>query len=121
MIAPGPADPGAEVKPAIAMRPFFGLEPILMDEKGQPMKDARDAHGALCLARPWPGIARTIHGDHQRFIDTYFKQYPGYYFTGDGAHIFSDGYFGITGRMDDVINVSGHRLGTAEIEDVLVG
>uniref|UniRef100_A0A914XPJ1 acetate--CoA ligase n=1 Tax=Plectus sambesii TaxID=2011161 RepID=A0A914XPJ1_9BILA len=119
MIAPGPADPGAEVKPAIAQRPFLGQEPVLMDGKGNAMKDARNAEGALCLARAWPGIARTIHGDHQRYVDTYFKQYPGFYFTGDGAHVFADGYFAITGRMDDVINVSGHRLGTAEIEDVL--
>ncbi|XP_077367668.1 acetyl-coenzyme A synthetase 2-like, mitochondrial isoform X2 [Festucalex cinctus] len=78
-----------------------------------------DASGALCLAHPWPGMARSIHNDHQRFVDTYFKTYPGYFFTGDGAHRSKDGYYQITGRLDDVINVSGHRIGTAEIEDVV--
>jgi acetyl-CoA synthetase len=77
--------------------------------------------GALCLATPWPGQARTIHGDHSRFRETYFTVYPGYYFTGDGCTRDEDGYYWITGRIDDVINVSGHRLGTAEIESALVG
>ena len=76
--------------------------------------------GALCLASPWPGQARTVWGDHQRFKETYFTQYPGYYFTGDGARRDEDGYYWITGRIDDVLNVSGHRLGTAEIESALV-
>ncbi|NXU65766.1 ACS2L synthetase, partial [Horornis vulcanius] len=78
-----------------------------------------DVSGALCIAQPWPGMARTIHGDHQRFIDAYFKAYPGYYFTGDGAYRSQKGYYQITGRMDDIINISGHRLGTAEIEDAM--
>ena len=75
--------------------------------------------GALCITQPWPGLARTIYRDHQRFVDTYFKAYPGYYFTGDGAYRTKEGYYQITGRMDDVINISGHRLGTAEIEDAM--
>ncbi|NXR06830.1 ACS2L synthetase, partial [Semnornis frantzii] len=78
-----------------------------------------DVSGALCIAQPWPGMARTIYGDHQRFVDAYFKPYPGYYFTGDGAYRTKKGYYQITGRMDDVINISGHRLGTAEIEDAM--
>ncbi len=76
--------------------------------------------GALVLSRPWPAMMRTLYGDHGRFVDTYFKQYPGYYFTGDGARRDADGYYWITGRIDDVLNVSGHRLGTAEIESALV-
>ncbi|GAA6067521.1 acetyl-coenzyme A synthetase 2-like, mitochondrial, partial [Tachysurus ichikawai] len=117
-IAPRPAEPGAEIRPAMAMRPFFGIQPALMDEMGQVLT-GNDVSGALCIGQPWPGMARSIYGDHKRFVDAYFKPYPGYYFTGDGAHRTADGYYQITGRMDDVINVSGHRLGTAEIEDVL--
>ncbi|KAK2843899.1 hypothetical protein Q7C36_012114 [Tachysurus vachellii] len=117
-IAPRPAEPGAEIRPAMAMRPFFGIQPALMDEMGQVLT-GNDVSGALCIGQPWPGMARSIYGDHERFLDAYFKPYPGYYFTGDGAHRTADGYYQITGRMDDVINVSGHRLGTAEIEDVL--
>ncbi|KAI5615861.1 acetyl-coenzyme A synthetase 2-like, mitochondrial [Silurus asotus] len=117
-IAPRPAEPGAEIRPAMAMRPFFSIQPALLDEKGQVLT-GNDVSGALCIGRPWPGMARSIFGDHQRFIDAYFKPYPGYYFTGDGAHRTAEGYYQITGRMDDVINISGHRLGTAEIEDVL--
>ena len=79
-----------------------------------------DVTGALCLKQPWPGMARTIHGSHQRYLDTYFRPYRGLYFTGDGAIRHANGYYQITGRMDDVINVSGHRLGTAEVEDALV-
>ena len=79
-----------------------------------------EASGALVMQRPWPGIMRTLYGDHQRFVDTYFSTYPGYYFTGDGARRDADGYYWITGRMDDVLNVSGHRMGTAEVESALV-
>ncbi|KAB5561873.1 hypothetical protein PHYPO_G00011540 [Pangasianodon hypophthalmus] len=117
-IAPRPAEPGAEIRPAMAMRPFFGIKPALLDEKGQVLTE-NDVSGALCIGQPWPGMARSIFGDHQRFVDAYFKPFPGYYFTGDGAHRTADGYYQITGRMDDVINISGHRLGTAEIEDAL--
>uniref|UniRef100_K7F6A6 Acetyl-coenzyme A synthetase n=1 Tax=Pelodiscus sinensis TaxID=13735 RepID=K7F6A6_PELSI len=117
-IAPRPSEEGAEVIPAMAMRPFFGIVPALMDENGKVI-EGNDVSGALCIAQPWPGLARTIYGDDQRFIDAYFKKYPGYYFTGDGAYRSPEGYYQITGRMDDVINISGHRLGTAEIEDAM--
>ncbi|KAM7409186.1 hypothetical protein PAMA_002740 [Pampus argenteus] len=117
-IAPRPAEDGAPIVPAMAMRPFFGIQPTLMGEKGKPVS-GNSVSGALCISHPWPGMARSIYGDHQRFVDTYFKPFPGYYFTGDGAYRSEDGYYQITGRMDDVINVSGHRLGTAEIEDAL--
>ncbi|NXF85411.1 ACS2L synthetase, partial [Eubucco bourcierii] len=117
-IAPRPSEENAEVVPAMAMRPFFGIVPVLMDENGKVI-EGNDVSGALCIAQPWPGMARTIYGDHQRFVDAYFKPYPGYYFTGDGAYRTKKGYYQITGRMDDVINISGHRLGTAEIEDAM--
>uniref|UniRef100_A0A8C8M6G3 Acetyl-coenzyme A synthetase n=1 Tax=Oncorhynchus tshawytscha TaxID=74940 RepID=A0A8C8M6G3_ONCTS len=117
-IAPRPAEKGAEIVPAMAMRPFFGIQPVLMEEKGKPIS-GNDVSGALCIGQPWPGMARTIFGDHKRFVDAYFKPYPGHYFTGDGAYRSKEGYYQITGRMDDVINISGHRLGTAEIEDAL--
>ncbi|XP_068183637.1 acetyl-coenzyme A synthetase 2-like, mitochondrial [Antennarius striatus] len=117
-IAPRPADEGAPIVPAMAMRPFFGIQPVLMGEKGERLS-GNGVSGALCLSQPWPGMARTIYGDHQRFVEAYLKPFPGCYFTGDGAHRSEDGYYQITGRMDDVINVSGHRLGTAEIEDAL--
>uniref|UniRef100_A0A4W4FCS1 Propionate--CoA ligase n=1 Tax=Electrophorus electricus TaxID=8005 RepID=A0A4W4FCS1_ELEEL len=117
-IAPRPAEEGAEIRPAMAMRPFFGIQLALMGEKGQ-MITGNDVSGALCISKPWPGMARTIFGDHQRFVEAYLKPYPGHYFTGDGAYRTEDGYYQITGRMDDVINISGHRLGTAEIEDAL--
>ncbi len=111
--------PGATaLKPGSATRPFFGIEPSLVDEKGNVLEGV--AAGSLCLNRSWPGQMRTVYGDHQRFIDTYFRTYPGKYFTGDGARRDEDGYYWITGRIDDVINVSGHRLGTAEIESALV-
>ncbi len=111
--------PGATaLKPGSATLPFFGIKPVIMDTQGDVMKGV--AEGILVISRSWPGQARTIYGDHQRFIDTYFKNYPGYYFTGDGARRDEDGYFWITGRVDDVINVSGHRMGTAEIESALV-
>uniref|UniRef100_A0A671QDW2 Acetyl-coenzyme A synthetase n=1 Tax=Sinocyclocheilus anshuiensis TaxID=1608454 RepID=A0A671QDW2_9TELE len=122
-IAPLPAEPGAEIRPAMAMRPFFGIQPALLGEKGiftcLFIITGNDVSGALCISQPWPGMARTIFGDHQRFVDAYFKPYQGQYFTGDGAYRTEDGYYQITGRMDDVINISGHRLGTAEIEDAL--
>ncbi|KAJ7413905.1 Acetyl-coenzyme A synthetase 2-like, mitochondrial [Willisornis vidua] len=117
-IAPRPSEEKAEIIPAMAMRPFFGIVPVLMDENGKVI-EGNDVSGALCIAQPWPGMARTIYGDHQRFVDVYFKAYPGYYFTGDGAYRTKKGYYQITGRMDDVINISGHRLGTAEIEDAM--
>ncbi|XP_040929888.1 acetyl-coenzyme A synthetase 2-like, mitochondrial isoform X2 [Betta splendens] len=117
-IAPRPADADAPILPAMAMRPFFGIQPVLMGEKGECLSGT-SVSGALCISQPWPGMARSIYGDHQRFIDAYFKPYPGHYFTGDGAFRTEEGYYQITGRMDDVINVSGHRLGTAEIEDAL--
>ncbi|KAM5245650.1 acetyl-coenzyme A synthetase 2-like, mitochondrial [Ctenodactylus gundi] len=117
-IAPRPSEDGAEILPGMAMRPFFGILPTLMDEKGN-VVEGGDVSGALCIAQAWPGMARTIYGDHQRFVDSYFSAYPGYYFTGDGAYRTQDGYYQITGRMDDVINISGHRLGTAEIEDAM--
>ncbi len=106
------------LKPGSATLPFFGIIPEIMDNQGSIMEGV--AEGILVISRPWPGQARTIYGDHQRFIDTYFKNYPGYYFAGDGARRDKDGYYWITGRVDDVINVSGHRMGTAEIESALV-
>ena len=106
------------LKPGSVSRPFFGIEPCLVDDKGNELDGA--VSGALCIKRSWPGQMRTIYGDHQRFIDTYFKTYPGKYFTGDGARRDEEGDYWITGRMDDVINVSGHRMGTAEVESALV-
>jgi acetyl-CoA synthetase len=94
------------------------VEPWIVDDEGRRLEGA--ATGNLCLARSWPGQMRTVYGDHERFFDTYFARFPGLYFTGDGARRDKDGYFWITGRVDDVINVSGHRLGTAEIESALV-
>ncbi|TAH43061.1 MAG: acetate--CoA ligase [Gammaproteobacteria bacterium] len=111
--------PGAiDLKPGSATLPFFGIKPALVDANGVLLEGA--AEGNLVLADSWPGQMRTVYGDHQRFIDTYFKAYPGYYFSGDGARRDEDGYWWITGRVDDVINVSGHRLGTAEVESALV-
>ncbi|HZH16008.1 MAG TPA: acetate--CoA ligase [Archangium sp.] len=112
--------PGATpAKPGSATLPFFGIEPVLVDEKGAVI-EGNGVSGNLCLKRPWPGQARTIWGDHRRFRETYFSTYPGLYFTGDGCRRDEDGYYWITGRVDDVLNVSGHRLGTAEIESALV-
>jgi acetyl-CoA synthetase len=107
-----------DLKPGSATLPFFGVIPEIMDNQGNIMHG--EAEGILVISRPWPGQARTVYGDHQRFVDTYFRNYPGYYFTGDGAKRDKDGYFWITGRVDDVINVSGHRMGTAEVESALV-
>jgi len=112
--------PGATpLKPGSASQPFFGVCPALVDAaEGTVLEGATE--GALVITRPWPAMMRTLYGDHARFADTYFRQYPGYYFTGDGARRDEDGYYWITGRIDDVLNVSGHRLGTAEIESALV-
>ncbi len=106
-------------KPGSATFPFFGVKPIVMGGDGK-LQEGNGVSGALCLSSPWPGQARTVHGDHQRFKEMYFTAYPGYYFTGDGCRRDEDGYYWITGRIDDVLNVSGHRLGTAEIESALV-
>ena len=111
--------PGATaLKPGSASLPFFGVVPAIVDGEGKLMEGA--CEGNLVITRPWPGQMRTVYGDHQRYIDTYFKTYPGMYFTGDGARRDEDGYYWITGRVDDVLNVSGHRLGTAEVESALV-
>ena len=106
------------LKPGSATLPFFGIIPEIMDNQGHIIEGV--AEGILVISRPWPGQARSLYGDHQRFVETYFKNYPGYYFAGDGANRDADGYFWITGRVDDVINVSGHRMGTAEVESALV-
>jgi len=111
--------PGAtELKPGSATRPFFGIQPALVDDKGQQLEGA--TQGNLILLDSWPGQMRTIYRDHERFVQTYFSTYPGTYFTGDGCRRDEDGYYWITGRVDDVINVSGHRMGTAEVESALV-
>jgi len=111
--------PGAiDQKPGSATLPFFGVKPAIVDGEGQTLEGV--AEGNLVISDSWPGQMRTVFGDHQRFIDTYFKTFPGRYFTGDGAKRDEDGYYWITGRVDDVLNVAGHRLGTAEIESALV-
>ena len=108
--------PGAiPTKPGSATFPFFGIEPVLLTESGQEI-EGNDATGLLAIKASWPGQMRSIYGDHDRFVKTYFSQFPGYYFTGDGARRDKDGYYWITGRVDDVLNVSGHRIGTAEVE-----
>jgi len=113
--------PGATtMKPGSASTPFFGVVPGIVDPNTGQLIEDTEAAGALVITRPWPGQMRTVYGDHQRFVETYFKQYPGYYFSGDGARRDKDGYYWITGRMDDVLNVSGHRMGTAEVESALV-
>ncbi|MBS0515693.1 MAG: acetate--CoA ligase [Proteobacteria bacterium] len=112
--------PGAiATKPGSATKPFFGITPALVDANGTVLEG--EGEGNLILTDSWPGQMRTVYGDHERFIETYFKTYPGSYFTGDGARRDADGYYWITGRVDDVINVSGHRIGTAEVESALVG
>ncbi|MCP4711900.1 MAG: acetate--CoA ligase [Planctomycetes bacterium] len=111
--------PGAiKTKPGSATLPFFGVRPVLVDESGKTL-EGNDIGGNLCIDFPWPGMMRTLYGNHERFVQTYFSMYPGKYFTGDGCRRDADGYYWITGRVDDVINVSGHRLGTAEIEGAL--
>jgi len=116
LIAPLPG--ATKLKPGSATRPFFGVQPCLVDAEGQELEGV--AEGYLCLKSSWPGQMRTLYGDHKRFIDTYFIQYPGKYFSGDGCRRDEDGYYWITGRVDDVLNVSGHRMGTAEVESSLV-
>ena len=112
--------PGATtLKPGSASRPFFGVQPALMDAEGN-LVEEQAASGNLVITSSWPGQIRSVYGDHQRVIDTYYSTYPGYYFTGDGARRDEDGYYWITGRVDDVMNVSGHRIGTAEVESALV-
>jgi acetyl-CoA synthetase len=112
--------PGATaLKPGSATRPFFGVQPAIVDAADGTVLEG-EAEGALVITHPWPGQMRTVYGDHQRFIDTYFSTYKGAYFSGDGAKRDADGYYWITGRMDDVLNVSGHRMGTAEVESALV-
>ena len=106
------------LKPGSATRPFFGVDPVLVDPEGNELEGA--AEGALCIERSWPGQMRTVFGDHERFVRTYFSTFEGLYMTGDGARRDEDGYYWITGRVDDVINVSGHRMGTAEVESALV-
>ena len=111
--------PGATMlKPGSATRPFFGIKPLIVDNDGKVMQGASE--GILCIDGSWPGQMRTVYGDHQRFVETYFKAYPGLFFTGDGCRRDEDDYYWITGRVDDVINVSGHRMGTAEVESALV-
>jgi acetyl-CoA synthetase len=116
LIAPLPA--ATDLKPGSATLPFFGIRPQLVNAEGVPIEGAGE--GTLVLLDSWPGQMRTVYGDHARFFETYFSTYPGTYFTGDGARRDADGYYWITGRVDDVLNVSGHRLGTAEIESALV-
>jgi acetyl-CoA synthetase len=116
MISPLPG--ATDLKPGSATKPFFGVELAIVDADGKELEGA--AEGNLVVKRSWPSQIRTVYGDHQRLIDTYFSTYPGYYFTGDGARRDDDGYYWITGRVDDVLNVSGHRMGTAEIESALV-
>jgi len=116
LIAP---QPGAiDLKPGSATKPFYGIKPVLVDKDGKVIKG--EGTGRLCMAQSWPGQMRTVYGDHERFIDTYFSQVDGKYFTGDGCRRDKDGYYWITGRVDDVIIVSGHNLGTAEIESAFV-
>ena len=116
MLTPLPGATG--LKPGSATKPFFGVQPALLDENGNEIKG--EGAGALCIKYSWPSQIRTVFGDHQRMVDTYFSTYKGYYFSGDGARRDADGYYWITGRMDDVLNVSGHRMGTAEVESALV-
>ena len=115
--------PGAiDIKPGKATVPFFGIEPLIVDSEGKEIswKPGEEIEGNLCIKRSWPGQMRGVYGDQERFFNTYFIQFPGYYFTGDGCRKDKDGYYQITGRVDDVINVSGHRMGTAEVESALV-
>ena len=112
--------PGAiATKPGSATKPFFGVKPVVLSPEGRLQTETK-AEGVLCIADSWPGQMRTVYGDHERFVSTYFQQYKGYYFSGDGCRRDEDGYYWITGRVDDVLNVSGHRIGTAEIESALV-
>ena len=116
LISPFPA--ATPLKPGSATFPLFGVEPVILDEGGNEV-EGNPASGYLCIKSPWPGIMRTVYGDHERFRETYFDRFPGYYMTGDGVQRDEDGYYWITGRVDDVLNVSGHRLGTAEVEGAI--
>ncbi len=116
LITPLPA--ATPLKPGSATFPFFGIEPVILDEAGKEV-EGNPATGYLCIKSAWPGIMRTVYGDHERFIDVYFSRFPGYYMTGDGVFRDEEGYYWITGRVDDVLNVSGHRLGTAEVEGAI--
>lgn len=118
LISPRPSPEGIKPKPGFPMLPFFGIDPVLVDDQGQHLT-GNNVSGMLCIRKPWPGMARTIYGDHDRFLNTYFHHFPGLYFTGDGARRDENGYYQITGRVDDVINVKGHRLGTAEVESAI--
>ncbi|MEO0763440.1 MAG: AMP-binding protein, partial [Pseudomonadota bacterium] len=112
--------PGAiPTKPGSATKPFFGVQPVVLNDKGEEIS-GNPAEGVLAIADSWPGQMRTVYGDHDRFVSTYFEMFKGYYFSGDGCRRDEDGYYWITGRVDDVINVSGHRMGTAEVESALV-
>nr|CAB3219811.1 acetyl-coenzyme A synthetase 2-like, mitochondrial [Phallusia mammillata] len=117
-IAPRPSGAGDKIVPAIAMRPFFGIQPAILGRDGKE-DTSLGANGACCIKYPWPSIARTIYGDHERFLETYFNKYPGYYFSGDGVRLNQEGYYQLTGRMDDVMSISGIRQGSAEVEDVI--
>jgi acetyl-CoA synthetase len=108
------------LKPGSATFPFFGVKPVILDPQSGEELEGNGVSGVLAIKEPWPGQMRTVYGDHERFEATYFQQYKGYYFTGDGCRRDEDGYYWITGRVDDVINVSGHRMGTAEVESALV-
>lgn len=116
LMTPLPA--ATTLKPGSATFPFFAIEPVILDEEGNEV-EGNPATGYLCIKTAWPGIMRTVYGDHERFLDTYFRRFPGYYMTGDGVLRDEDGYYWITGRVDDVLNVSGHRLGTAEVEGAI--
>ncbi|MFV0476077.1 MAG: acetate--CoA ligase [Pikeienuella sp.] len=118
MITPLPGAIGT--KPGSATKPFFGVQPVILDPNTGKEIDETEAEGVLCIKDSWPGQMRTVFGDHERFVQTYFSDFKGYYFTGDGCRRDADGYYWITGRVDDVINVSGHRMGTAEVESALV-
>jgi acetyl-CoA synthetase len=112
--------PGAIAqRPGSATLPFFGVRPVVVDDDGKELT-GNGISGNLCISFPWPGMMRTVYGDHARFVETYFKRFPGRYFTGDGCRRDVDGYYWITGRVDDVLNVSAHRLGTAELESAIV-
>jgi len=106
-------------KPGSAMRPFFGVSPVVLDANGKEQSGDK-VEGYLCISKPWPGMMRTVYGDHDRFQQTYFSMFKGYYLSGDGCKRDADGCYWLTGRLDDVINVSGHRIGTAEVESALV-
>src|SRR5690606_15669888 len=118
MLAPMPG--AIPTKPGAATLPFFGVKPAVLEPETGRLLEGNGVEGVLCIADSWPGQMRTVYGDHERFVQTYFSTYPGHYFTGDGCRRDEDGYYWITGRVDDVINVSGHRMGTAEIESALV-